>query len=59
MILTEMLLVTEILDIEVEVDRETNIIETKIAIDVTVEIKVSDNVDLLTICRLRLQSIFY
>lgn len=59
MILTEMLLVTEILDIEVEVDRETNIIETKIAIDVTVEIKVSDNVDLLTICRLRLQPIFY
>lgn len=43
-----MLLVTEILGIEVEVDRETNIIGTKIAIDVTVEIKVSDNVDPFT-----------
>lgn len=32
--------VTEILGIEVEVDRETNTIETKIAIDVMVEIKV-------------------
>lgn len=32
--------ITEILGIEVEVDRETNIIGTKIAIDVTVEIKV-------------------
>lgn len=46
------MLVTEILDIEVEVDRETGIIVTKITIDVTVEIKVSDNgrdnVDFLT-----------
>lgn len=33
--------ITEILGIEVEVDRETNIIGTKIAIDVTVEIKVT------------------
>lgn len=39
-----MLLITEILGIEVEVDREINIIEMKIVIDVTVEIKVSDNV---------------
>jgi len=42
-----MLLITEILGIEVEVDREINIIEMKIAIDVTVEIKVSDNVNQL------------
>lgn len=48
--LTEILFVTEILGIEVEVDHETNTIGTKIAIDVTVEIKVNDNVDLLTIC---------
>lgn len=48
--LTEILLVTEILGIEVEVDRETNTIGTKIAIDVTVEIKVNDNIDLLIIC---------
>lgn len=41
------LLVIETLGIKVEVDRETNTIGTKIAIDVTVEIKVSDNVDLL------------
>lgn len=37
--LTEMLLITEILGIEVEVDREISIIERKIAIVVTVEIK--------------------
>jgi len=42
-----MLLITEILGIEVEVDREINIIEMKIAIDVTVEIKVNDNVNQL------------
>lgn len=48
--LTEILLVTEILGIEVEVDRETNTIGTKIVIDVMVEIKVNDNIDLLTIC---------
>lgn len=42
--------ITEILGIEVEVDRETNTIGTKIAIDVTVEIKVSDN--FLTCCHL-------
>lgn len=41
------LLVIETLGIKVEVDRETNTIGTKIAIDVTIEIKVSDNVNLL------------
>lgn len=38
------MLVAEILGIEVEVDRETNTTGTKIVTDVTVEIKVSDNV---------------
>lgn len=46
-----MFLVTETLGIEVEVDRETNIIGTKTVIDVTPEIKVSDDVGLLTCCR--------
>lgn len=46
-----MLLVTEILGIEVEVNREKDTIGTKIIIDVMVEIRVSYDLILLTCCR--------
>ena len=44
-----MLLITEIPDTGAEVDRETDIIGTKIIIDVTVEIKVNELIS-LTFC---------
>jgi len=46
--LIKMLLIVEILDTEVEADREIGIIEMKIATVAMVEIRVSDNV-LLTL----------